>query len=52
MDQRVCTYDEHVRLVDQIVLLRSLVESMAIGLRIEEMPVEEAALLTDILDTI
>jgi hypothetical protein len=39
-------------LVDRIRLLRSLVESMAMGLTVDEMPDEEADLLNEILDSI
>ena len=39
-------------LVERIRLLRSLVESMAMGLTVDEMPDEEADLLNEILDSI
>ncbi len=50
MDLNERTALEH--LVERIRLLRSLVESMAMGLTVDEMPDEEADLLNEILDSI
>jgi hypothetical protein len=43
---------EDARLREEIALLRTLVESMALGLTVDEMPENEAALLNEILDRI